>query len=430
MTRKPFAATFLAVLLMSLATPLVTYPSIADTSTKLSPATVETLDNNWLLLNTEKITILFPAGGKHPMFLWWYTNDTSRVYVVKYQGLIEYFTYDNLFYKRIHEAVAEKLRERFIDPKEHKLPTLLRNRVRNMHNFYNWHLPMLHFNTGRWELSGPVNITKGNDVIGVGFNFTLVEVHQPRFGFAENNIIIRCRFYYESTTETAHDNYTYTVDAGELKMDLVIKHWEWNVDKINDLIDELAQYDIIIPKRNASLALWINLASLNITKLELAKGNPENIETMSNAQNMIVEGKAESVVENKTLIEDEHPMNVRKRISENYRVSLAKTDGKIAGFFKFVASALHIDPVSGNVTKVVPVKAAYIPAGHHMRLFIGYEYFGNQTLEHDPLLGLEEVPSFISLNLVVLLIVATVAIASVVAVLKWRRKTINVVGVH
>jgi len=95
-----------------------------------------------------------------------------------------------------------------------------------------------------------------------------------------------------------------------------------------------------------------------------------------------------------------------------------------------VASALHIDPVSGNVTDVVPVKAAYISAGHHMRLFIGYEYFGNQTLEHDPSLGIEEVPSFISLNLVVLLIATTVAIATMVAVVKWKRKTINIVGVR
>ena len=413
---------------MLLATPLVIRSSMADANTKLSAASVETLNNDWLLLNTERIKILFPAGGKHPTFLWWYTNDASRVYVVKYQGLIEYFTYDDLFYKRIHEAIAEKLRERFISPKEYMLPALLRNRVINTLN--NWHLPMLHFNLGLWELSGPSNITKGENVIGVGFNFTLVEVYQPRFEFAENNIIIRCRFYYEQTTESAHGNYTYTVDAGELKMDLVIRHWEWNVDKINDLIDQLAGYDIIIPKRRASLALWVNLASINITKLELAKSSPENIETMSNAQNMIVEGTAESVVENKTLTQDEQPLNIQKRINENYRVHLAKTDGTIAGFFKFVASALHIDPVSGNVTKVSPVRAAYISAGHHMRLFIGYEYFGNQTLEHDPSLGLEEIPSFISLNAVVFLVIGTAAIATAVAVFKWKRKTINVVSVR
>ena len=413
---------------MLLATPLVTRSSMADTNTKLSAASVETLNNDWLLLNTERIKILFPAGGKHPTFLWWYTNDASRVYVVKYQGLIEYFTYDDLFYKRIHEAIAEKLRERFISPKEYMLPALLRNRVINTLN--NWHLPMLHFNLGLWELSGPSNITKGENVIGVGFNFTLVEVYQPRFEFAENNIIIRCRFYYEQTTESAHGNYTYAVDAGELKMDLVIRHWEWNVDKINDLIDQLAGYDIIIPKRRASLALWVNLASINITKLELAKSSPENIETMSNAQNMIVEGTAESVAENKTLTQDEQPLNIQKRLNENYRVHLAKTDGTIAGFFKFVASALHIDPVSGNVTKVSPVRAAYISAGHHMRLFIGYEYFGNQTLEHDPSLGLEEIPSFISLNAVVFLVIGTAAIATAVAVFKWKRKTINVVSVR
>jgi hypothetical protein len=32
--------------------------------------------------------LLFPASGKKPMFLWWYTNDTDNIYVVKYKGLI------------------------------------------------------------------------------------------------------------------------------------------------------------------------------------------------------------------------------------------------------------------------------------------------------------------------------------------------------
>jgi len=424
--RKSLAVVFLAVLLGSLTTPLIAYPTVADASARLPPATLETLDNDWLLLTTEKIKILFPAGGKRPMFLWWYTNDTSRVYVVKYQGLIEYFTFEDAFYKRLHEALPEKMEE--ILAKKGYGP--IRHLLKFVWQLGNWHLPMLHFDMGRWELSGPVNITRDDTVIGVGFNFTLVEAYQPRFEFAENNVIIRCRFYYEDTTESAHGNFTYTVAAGELKMDLVVKHWEWNVDKVNDLIDELAEHGIILQKRKASLALWVNLASINVTNLELAKGNPETIETMADAQSMIVEGKTESVVENKTLTENEQPLNVWKRLHENYRARLAKTDGTIAGFFKFVASALHIDPTSGNITEVVPVRAAYIAAGHHMRLFIGYGYFGNQTLEHDPSLGLETVPSLVSVNLVMFLVVTTVAIATTVAVIGWKRKTINVVGVR
>jgi len=37
----------------------------------------------------------------------------------------------------------------------------------------------------------------------------------------------------------------------------------------------------------------------------------------------------------------------------------------------------------------VEIKASYIEAGAYVRLFIGYPYFGNETLEHDPSMGVE-----------------------------------------
>ena len=29
------------------------------------------------------------------MFIWWYNNEPNQIYVVKYQGLMEYFAFDN-----------------------------------------------------------------------------------------------------------------------------------------------------------------------------------------------------------------------------------------------------------------------------------------------------------------------------------------------
>lgn len=420
-------AILLSLLLLS---PLLLLPASAQE--KPLRARIREREHNWLLLETEKISVLFPAGGERPMFLWWYTDNEDRIYVVKYQGLIEYFVFDDPWYRRTYQALAERLRQRYVGARLGLLPGPIQNRIMNMYEYYKWHWPVLHFSAGEWELSGPMNITRKGEVVGIGFNFTLKQTYQPRFQFANGNVTIRCRFYYEDTTETVPDHYNYTVNAGELKMDLVVKHWEWNIDKINSLIQELEEYGIDIPEQNAGLALWVNLASINVTKLSAAEEHPENIETFSTTRNMVVEGKTESIVENETLYPDklEQPINVRKRLHERFRLRFAKEDQTLAGFFKFVASAQFKDPESGDITEVVPVKATYIAAGRHMRLFMCYPYFGNQTLEHDPSLGIEEIPTLVLPELVLILAAATATTAIIVSVVKWKKGTINILDIR
>jgi hypothetical protein len=110
---------------------------------------------------------------------------------------------------------------------------------------------------------------------------------------------------------------------------------------------------------------------------------------------------------------------------------------------------------------MVPVKASYIAGGAHMRLFIGYPYFGNGTLEHDPSIGVdtpkteapgientpkytvqtptgnsetplvlgEYVLSLFTPELMVALVVIITVIAAVIYATKWKRKTpVNIVG--
>jgi len=430
MKRKSLTTAFLAVLLASLAFPLMANSAAAEPIYNTEYATVGT-QNGWKYIETDQIKILFPSDGRKPMFLWWYKNDTEKIYVVKYQGLIEYFTFDDPFYKGRHAALAIRLRERFVDPYP-EIPWRIRERIRNIieqYDLYTWHRPFLPFMGCNWSLSGPENITKNDKVIGLTFNFTMVETPFPRFQFANNNIIIRCRFYYEPTTENVDELYNYTVNAGELKMDFIIKHWEWNIDKIESLISELKGYEIEIPKNKTGLALWINLASIDLQRLENAENDPETIEKVSTASNMIVEGKRVSVAENRTPYEDERPISVRKRLQDQYRLQFEREESTLAGFFKFVASAKLIDPLSGDVN-VTDVKAAYIAAGAHMRLFLCYPYFGNKTLEHDPSLGLEAIPSLISPQLVTILVGTVAIIAAVVFVARWRKRVINVVGVR
>ncbi len=437
-SRNLIAAIFLGALLTTLTFPLTTVSASKEEGQERVQATWRTY-GNWTYIQNDMITIVFPAGGKKPMFLWWYTKDPDNINVVKYKGLIEYVTFEKPYFIWRHQAVAWRIRERiqahYYEPKRHMIQNQLRLRaiLSDIGNFTGLHSPYLPFSGCLWELSDPMNVSKG-EVEYLSFNFTLVDVpeYRPNLQFAENNIIIRCRFYYTPATEDVDGLYTYTVDAGELKMDLVVKHWDWNIDKLKPLLDELREEGIDIPDGEAGLALWINLASIDMIKLAeddaVTPDDTSFTEKASTARNIYVEGQSVSVVQNRTGLEDEHPLQYRAR--ERFRFRFERGNTTFAGFFKFVPKALIRDPVSNAVIDDVDVLASYISAGRHMRVFLGYPYFGNNILEHDPSLGIESLPQLITPGLIIVLVGATAVIAAAILVVRRRRKIVNVVGVR
>jgi hypothetical protein len=269
--------------------------------------------------------------------------------------------------------------------------------------------------------------------------------------------MIRVRFYNETVEETVPGtDYKYTVNAGEMKMDLVVNKWEWNIDTLKELIQQLREegFEITIPEGKSRLALWVNLASINMTKLPLAEEKPEEIEQYSATTHMrIQEGMPEDVTHNQTQTQAERPIEIPRPI---VRIGFANETKDLGGFFRFVSSAKVTDyPETGDVN-MVPVKAAYIAAGAHMRLFLGYPYFGNGTLEHDPSIGVDAanvdttpkytvqtpsgsniiptvvgayIPPLFSPPLMLALIAVISATAIVLYAIKWRRRTpVNMVG--
>jgi len=479
--RNWLGATFLAILLISLATPLIALPTSAhedddDADLRIVPGT-------WYRLESDIVTVLFPAGGRKPMFIWWYTSAPEQIYVVKYQGLIEWFAFDHPslppkpeFYKRLREAWQETWRQRFenmyFKPEENRwmgdrwrlwlLGVIMHQIMAEMEN--KWHGPFLPFNAGRWTLSDIANITTPppeSRIIGVSFAFKLVDVWLPGFEFAKDNIMIRVRFYNETTEETVpgtNPPFKYMVYAGEMKMDLVVNKWVWNIDTIKQLVLQLQQagFNIRIPEAQSRLALWVNLASINITKLALAEDEPEEIEEHSTATHMEVEDMHEDIRPNMTLIPtaQEKPIEISRPI---IKLKFANETTPLDGFFRFVSSAKVKDFPKPGDAGMVPVKAAYIAAGAHMRLFMSYQYFGNGSLEHDPSIGVdvpgiettpqytvkapsgmnEIAPTVISKYVLPLftpelaaVLVGAVSVAAIIVyVAKWKRKTpINVVG--
>jgi len=449
-TKKVMMNTALTFLLLSMALPtlLVKNVQASDNSTDDTNVQFEHY-GQWWRIKTDFITILFPANGKKPMFLWWYSNDTNNIYVVKYKGLIEYLTIDYPYYNNMYEAnqltIQERLDAKYSVPRPEPYRTRIRNRIWSfMSELLGLHPAYLPFSACRWNLTGPVNVTREDGVSYICFNFTLAETLFSVFDFAEGNVIIRCRFYATEATENVYGLYNYTVKPGELKMDLVIQNWEWNIDKLNKLFDILHnEFDITAPQLRAGLALWVDMASLNITDISIAEQDAdlttqvlpqsssdaplEPVEINSDTSDIIAGGQRIQVRNRVAGIAA--PLNVRTHLHERFRLRFAKGSQTLAGFFDFVNTAVVTNSTTEEKS-LVDVTAAYIPAGNHMRLFIGYPYFGNNTLEHDPSIGVESVVPWLPANMLMILIGATIAIAVAVAAVKLRKKTINIVNVQ
>ncbi|NWF86195.1 hypothetical protein HXY32_00010 [Candidatus Bathyarchaeota archaeon] len=402
--------------------------------------------NIWYKFETPLVTLIFPASGKKPMFLWWYTNDNSTIYVVKFKGVIEYLLLDKPYYQRRLNADNDTINaiawKDYIEPK-------LRFRYGYGNWGYNWavnqflglllglHRAFLPFSACNWTLAPPELVVDGVSSYW-SFNFTLTEVYgHPGFQFAENNIQIRCRFYNTTTMETpdeTHPEYNYTVAAGQLKFDFVVSHWEWNIDKINQFAKN---NEIEIPVNKTGLALWINMASIKLEDISAAENEVQNqyqetVETKSQMQAASINDDYYPVTENQTQNEYERQVRVTSSFRNRTRVQYAKVEGNFSGFLEFVPWARLLDD-TGATVDYVNVTASYIAAGGHLRLFICYPYFGNYTLEHDPTIGLASaplIPMLVTPTLLAILIGATIAIALAVMAVKLRKKPVNMVGVQ
>ena len=440
---------FSLVLLITLpiAITLVSTVKADDETDELQNLPVHIIPNYksvWYKFETPLITLLFPAHGEKPMLLWWYTNDNSTIYVVKFNGVIEYLIFDKPYYlKRFHadnltinatlweDHIKPKLRFRYgYGPGYSQAVMGFGKLLLGLHGAF------LPFNACNWTLTGPEVVVDGNSSYW-SFNFTLTEVcGHLGFKFAENNIEIKCRFYNTTTTEVPDERnpeYNYTVAAGQLKFDFVVSNWQWNIDKINQFLEE---HGIEIPENRTGLALWVNMASIKNEDLtcaenEVQKQFENQVEARSQTRGVMIGDQYYDVRNNETN-QDEKPLQLREQFRERVRIQFAQGGQVLAGFLEFVPWARLLNE-SGVTVDYVNVTASYIAAGRHLRLFICYPYFGNYTLEHDPTIGLASAPQLPTLAKPVMLAVlvgATIAIAVAVAAVKLRKKTVNILNVQ
>jgi hypothetical protein len=180
------------------------------------------------------------------------------------------------------------------------------------------------------------------------------------------------------------------------------------------------------------------MASMKLEEMDNVEGELENqfentVETTSHMPGATIDDDYYPVTENKTATGGyETPIPLINRFKERVRVNFASNEKTIAGFLEFVPWARLLDE-TGATVEYVNVTASYIAAGAHLRLFLGYPYFGNYTLEHDPTIGLAivpPIPTLIKPIMLMILIGATIAIAAAVVAVKLRKKPVNIVNVQ
>lgn len=398
----------------------------------------------WRKTETDSITLLFPEDGKKLMFLWWYQNDTDNIYIMKFKGLIEYVMPATRCYLNgciaDTQTLEQQLEAIYIEPLEPRLHhhcihevlrvlnlmDIARETIRQyLYGVLELHSAFLSFSACQWNVTPSLRLTAADGIPYIQFDFTLTTA-PPEFKFAENNIVVTCKFYEGEITENVHNLYNCLMRSGELKMNLIVKHWTWNIDKLEELHnalkprwrglkEEVPPLDI-----NAGLALWIDLSSINIANLSVAEQDVDSafdvIEDSSTATDIFVDGQRVPVLEDRTAVDKEVPVRNKEYVNERHRLQFAKGARKLHGFFDFINSAVILNN-TGYAT-LTDMKASYISAGRKMRLFIGYPYFGNNMLEHDPIIGTESVALWLSSNFLVFLVAMTLVVAVVTIVVE------------
>ncbi len=380
-------------------------PTPPPSTNSMNTPAINSVDNPmWLKVNSSLITVEFPRNGSKPLFIWWYNSNPNETYIVNFEGLTEFYTFqapyfnngtqaDSLTIKQLNQIGSRQIGQG--NAGSAQLTGILGD-ISNLWN-YSGHPANLLFSECGWALQGPSNITASNGkVIGLTFTFNLTRAPEP-FAFAVNNVAIRIRFYYVSVTEIVGNNlYNYTVGANEMKLDFIVKNWKWNLAIVQPLLNQLKEDGFNVPQTSEGLTLEVSLSSFNRTKLQNVLNNPSDavVQQDANLQQVLIQNQPSNPpisLSNNQFDTNETPIMIAMGIHDFYKLNLASNNQTFGGYFKFVASAL-IENSTG--TYQVPVKAAYSAYGPSLNLYMCYPYF-NGTLIHDPSIGVD-VPTTIT----------------------------------
>ncbi len=342
--------------------------------------TIEEADG-WKFIKTSVITIAVPSSETVPMFLWWNNNDNSVLYVAKYEGLTEawLFASEQFSHDKLFDDTEGFNNEFIVRANSHgwvvnSWIVLTINQIsKSLHPF------SFPFSQGKWELTSiqEMNAEDGT-LVGLAFAFILTESMNPSFEFAEGNIVMRNKIFFDPVEMQVEGN-EMILSKAELKSDIIISNWRWNYDAyVETLGEHPSDFPEIVPK--LVLSTKFNVRSVN-------EGNMINI--MNEEKNDVADVSDQSLGV-KVRVGDEI-MAVGRIDKEDEIVVTNGLPGleilaegrEMSGFFRFDPRA----PVIGQSNiDFVDVEGVFW-ATTCLRTFLVYPYFGGSTLLHDPSIG-------------------------------------------
>jgi hypothetical protein len=345
---------------------------------------IEEVDG-WEKIITETITVAVPSDSTIPMFIWWYNNDNSILYVAKYEGLAEawLFTSEQFSHAKLfvdnkgftYEFIVRANSHGWMETSGFVLKKI--NEASNiLHPFF------FSFSQGNWELT-PIEEIRAEDgtLVGLAFAFILTDSKNSSFEFAEGNIIIRNKLFFDPVMMQVEKNEV-ILSKAELKSDIIISNWKWNYDAFFGTLGELS-YELpeIVPRLVLS-------STLNIRSVD----GREVIDVMNEERDGITSVSSQTSLEVRIRVGD-RTIVVGRTDEEGEIVTMnglpkleMLTRGRtMSGFFSFNPSATVVYKGQSNM-KFVDVEGVFW-AARGLKTFIVYPYFGGGTLMHDPSVG-------------------------------------------
>ncbi|MGQ9468642.1 MAG: hypothetical protein ACUVTD_02260 [Nitrososphaerales archaeon] len=393
MIRVKTVAVIAIVMMISLVTLPVGYGQTIDKGRYR----IEEADG-WKIIRTNVLAIAVPSDNTVPMFIWWHNDDDSILYVARYEGLAEawlfaseQFSHDKLFDDMMgfkNEFIVRAHWHGWIE-NPWVIPRI--NQVLDdLHPF------LFPFSQGKWELTPIQEIRAENGkIVGLAFAFILTESMNPSFEFAEENIMIRNKIFFDPVKMQVEENEV-ILSKAELKSDLIVSNWKWNYDAFINAIGEPSDS---LPEIAPKLVLS---AKLNVHSV--GKGNMISI--MNEERDDIIGIGDQSNLEVKVKVRD-RTMGVSIDKEEDIiatnglpKLEILVERRTMRGFFRFDPKATIIYE-DQSTREFIDVRGVFWASGGLLKTFLVYPYFGSNTLLHDPSIGISspelegEVPKYI-----------------------------------
>lgn len=223
-------------------------------------------------------------------------------------------------------------------------------------------------------------------------------------------------------------------------MGFSIDDWSWNSNYMSGFFGSMHHdYGVDVPAQNNSLTLWCDFATINLQDLGIALNDANEPQTNVPANSTLAPtGLVEGSSTMTDVIAGGHQIHMQNTVQgtvsalsipttsfEDYRMQFAQGDKTLPGFFDFLNHAAIVNPTTQQAS-IEAASASYRTQDNYMELFICYPYFGDNSLEHGPSIGIDTQAQLVPENLPVpFIVVAVTLVAAVMAIASRRIKGKN-----